>query len=280
VAGSAGVTALRRFTGSLLRVALAWVLGVAGLAAYNWWILVPLTPGLMTSPDQLFSDLEVNGNPYASVMQHCDLASGLLLLAAFLVAGYWPAGGAAKPRANRSEWLAILGFAVGGGVGGAFPEVCEDGVSAACRRLEWHFQLPASQYIHIVAGIIEFACITIALFFAARRTRGTGTRGTGYSGTETRGTGTRGTGTRGARSRVAATYRSLTVGAIIAYPLLGLAYLVNRLGGVMEGVFFIGFTVMIVAQLAERTAGLRARLVPGPADRPGGRAPELAGRGN
>ena len=37
-------------------------------------------------------------------------------------------------------------------------------------------------------------------------------------------------------------------------PLLGVAYLVNRMGGVMEAVFFAGFTVMIVTELAERTS--------------------------
>jgi hypothetical protein len=44
---------------------------------------------------------------------------------------------------------------------------------------------------------------------------------------------------------------------VVAYPLLGLAYLVNRLGGVMEAAFFIGFTVMVLAQLADRTRTLR-----------------------
>jgi hypothetical protein len=69
------------------------------------------------------------------------------------------------------------------------------------------------------------------------------------------------------------------MGAVIAYPLLGLAYLVSRLGGVIEGVFFIGFTVMVVVQLAERTAGLHARLVLGTTERPAGSAPQLPWRG-
>jgi hypothetical protein len=205
------------------RSALAWVLGLTGLAAYNWWLLVPLKPGLMSSPDELFSNLEVTGQPYATLMQHADVASGLLLLAAFAVAGH------SATRSGRREWLALLGFAVAGSLGGLFPEVCADGVSAVCHRLEWRFELPASQYIHMAAGIAEFAALTIALLCAWRRTRDSG-------------------------GRVPAVYRALALGALIAYPLLGAAYLFDRLGGVMEGVFFAGFTVMVVTELAERTS--------------------------
>ena len=107
---------------------LAWILGIAGLVAYNWWLLVPLKPGLMTSPDELFSNLEVSGQPYAAAMQHADLAAGLLLLAAFWAAGH------GTSRAGRREWLSMLGFAAAGALGGLFPEVCADGVNAVCRR--------------------------------------------------------------------------------------------------------------------------------------------------
>ncbi len=179
----------------------------------------------MRSPDELFSNLEVTGQPYASVMQHADFASGLLLIAAFWAAGF-------GSRAGRREWLAMLGFGVSGALGGLFPEVCADGVNAACRRMEVHFQLPASQYIHMVVGIFEFFFITLALALAVLRTRGQ-------------------------RTRTAVVYRGLARAAVVAYPLLGVAYLVNRLGGVMEAVFFVGFTVMILAQLTERTGALR-----------------------
>jgi hypothetical protein len=209
------------------RSALAWSLGIAGLAAYNWWLLVPFKPGLMSSPNELFSNLEVTGQPYATLMQHADIASGILLLAAFAVAGH------SASRNGRREWLALLGFAVAGALGGLYPEVCADGVSAVCHRLEWRFELPASQYIHMGAGIAEFAAITIALVYAWARTRDSG-------------------------RRVAAVYRGLVIGALIAYPLLGAAYLANRLGGIMEGVFFAGFTVMVLAELAERTRLSRA----------------------
>lgn len=204
-----------------------WILGIAGLAAYNWWLLVPLKPGLMTSPDELFSNLEVTGQPYAAVMQHCDLASGMLLLAAFAVTG--PGAG----RLGRREWLSMLAFAAAGALGGLFPEVCADGINATCRREEWRFELPAAQYIHMVAGIFEFAAITLAVVYAVRRSRAS-------------------------RSGPARFYRGLASGAVIAYPLLGAAYLTDRLGAIMEGVFFVGFTIMVATQLADRTRALAA----------------------
>ena len=181
----------------------------------------------MTSPDELFSNLEVSGQPYAAAMQHADLAAGLLLLAAFWAAGH------GTSRAGRREWLSMLGFAAAGALGGLFPEVCADGVNAVCRRQEYRFELPASQYIHMVAGIFEFAAITVALLYAVRRTRHQ-------------------------RTRPAAVYRALAIGALVAYPLLGAAYLFDRFGGIMEAVFFAGFTVMVITQLAERTAAARA----------------------
>lgn len=210
-----------------VRTVAAWVVGAAGVAAYNWWLLVPLKPGLMTSPDELFSNLEVTGQPYAGLMQHADLASGLLLLAAFVVTG--PGG---WRRSYRREWLAMLAFAAAGALGGLYPEVCADGISATCRQLEWRFKLPAAQYIHVAAGIAEFAAITLALLYAVRRTRDRHTRS-------------------------ASVYRGLCCAALVGYPLLGAAYLFDRLGGIMEAVFFIGFTVMVVTQLAERTSALR-----------------------
>jgi hypothetical protein len=209
-----------------LRLASAWIFGTAGLICYNWWLLVPLKPGLMSSPDELFSNLEVTGQPYAAAMQHADVASGLLLLAAFWTVGH------GVSRGERREWLLMLGFAAAGAVGGLFPEVCADAVNAACRQMEYRFELPASQYIHMVVGVLEFAAITLALLWAWRRTRDQSTR-------------------------PATAYRRLAIGALIAYPLLGAAYLSDRLGGLMEVVFFAGFTVMVITHLAERTAAAR-----------------------
>lgn len=217
----------QRPTLARLRSALAWIFGIAGLIAYNWWLLVPFKAGLMRSPDELFSNLEVTGQPYATAMQRADLVSGVLLLAAFWVAGH------AVTRQGRPEWRAMLTFAAAGALGGLFPEVCADSVSAVCHRLEWSFQLPASQYIHMVAGIAEFAAITIALLSAVMRTRHD-------------------------QTRIATVYRGVAKAAVAAYPLLGAAYLSNRRGGIMEAVFFIGFTVIAATQLAERTSAYRA----------------------
>ncbi len=207
---------------------MAWALALVGLLAYNWWVLVPLRPGLLGSPNELFSDLEVTGRPFATAMQHADLVSGLLMAAAFLVAG------STGVRAGRREWVAMMVFAAAGAFGGVFPEMCADGLNAVCRSRELRFQLPAEQYLHIIAGILEFGGITVALLYARRRTRGDKTR----------------------NARV---YRDLARAALVVYPMLGLAYLLNRLGSVMEGVFFVGFTVMVVTQLHERTDALGAR---------------------
>jgi hypothetical protein len=205
----------------------AWVFGILGLLSYNWWILVPLRPGLMRSPNELFSDLEVTGQPFATAMQHADLLSGLLLMGAFLAAGSRSIPG------GRRDWLAMMVFAGAGTLGGVFPEVCADGINAVCRHMEWSFRLPLQQYLHIVAGILEFGGITVALVFACNRTRDQ-------------------------KTRIANVYRYLARAAFVAYPILGLAYLLNRLGGLVEPVFFVGFTAMVLTQLFERTHRLRS----------------------
>lgn len=219
------------------RRTLGWLAGIAGLVAYNWWLLVPFKPGLMRSPDEFYSNLEVTGQPYAALMQHADVAAGVLLLAAFALAGGQRLAGA------RREWLCMATFAMAGAIGGLFPQACADGISATCMSMERHFQLPLTQYVHDGAGVVEFASITLALLLALRRTWGDGTR-------------------------VGWIYRGLTAGAVLAYPLLGVAYLVNRLGGVAEAVFFAGFTVMVVAQLFERLRPVRQ-----PSVRTGSRVP-------
>lgn len=199
----------------------AWIAAIAGLVAYNWWLVAAFKPGLMRSPDEFFSNLEVSGQPYALLMQHSDLAAGALLLLAFALAGLRGLPG------GRREWLCFVAFAMAGAIGGLFPQVCADGISATCMSLERHFELPLSQYVHDGAGVIEFASITLALLLALRRTRGD-------------------------RTKTAWSYRGLAAAAVLAYPMLGVAYLANRLGGVAEAVFFVGFTVLVVVQLAER----------------------------
>ncbi|HET7015208.1 MAG TPA: DUF998 domain-containing protein [Streptosporangiaceae bacterium] len=200
---------------------IGWILGIGGLLAYNWWVLVPFKPGLLRSPDEFFSNLEVTGQPYATVMQHLDVLSGLLILAAFAVTGFLSISN------GRREWLGMVAFAISGLIGGLFPQVCEDGVSITCMDAERHFQLPLSQYVHDGAGIIEYVGITLALLLAVRRTRSQHTA-------------------------TARTYRALAIGAAIMYPILGLTYMINKLGAVVEGTFFVGFAVMVVVQLHER----------------------------
>jgi hypothetical protein len=160
-------------------------------------------------------------------MQHADLLSGLLLSAAFLAAGR------TSVRGGRLEWSAMMVFSVAGALGGVFPEICSDGVNAVCRNRELRFQLPVQQYVHIAAGVLEFGGITLALVYAWRRTRDEKTR----------------------NARI---YRELGRAALAAYPVLGLAYLLNRLGSVVEAIFFVGFTVIVLTQLDERAGALRA----------------------
>jgi len=215
----------------------AWILGITGLLSYNWWVFLPLRPGLLRSPRELLSDLEVTGQPFAPAMHHLDILAGLLLMAAFLLAG-----SRSVARGGR-EWMAMMIFAASGTLGGVFPEACADGINAVCRAEEFKFQLSVDQYLHVAAGIVEFASITLALLFAFRRTRGETTR-------------------------AASTYRHLARSAWVAYPFLGAAYLLNRLGVVMEILFFIGFTVMVLTQLLERTRCYRLKHRPDQPEHP------------
>jgi hypothetical protein len=206
----------------------AWTLSIFSLLFYNWWVLVPLKPGLMISFNQLFSDLEIDGRPYATAMQHADLASGILLLIAFLILG------SRKKIKNFKEWLGMVFFAVGGAIGGIFSESCSDTTSAVCRHLEIRFQLPAHHYLHIVAGIVEFGSITTALYLARKRTRNQ-------------------------KTQAAKAYSILSKAALIGYPLLILAYLTNIFGGFFEMFFFLAFTMIVVVQLWERTSAIEKK---------------------
>jgi hypothetical protein len=220
--------------GSVIRRDLVRALGACGVLAYNWWILVPMRPGLLRSPDELFSNLEVTGHPFATLMQRADLLSGLLMLAAFAVAG------SGNVRAGRPDWLCMMIFSLAGVAGGLFPETCADGISKSCRQLEVGLRLPLVQYLHIAAGVVEFGSITAALAFAVGRTWQL-------------------------RTPTARTYRGLAWAAVAAYPLLGVAYLTDRLGAIVQALFFVGFSVMVIAELLERT-----RLARRAQDRPGG----------
>jgi len=205
----------------LTRRPLAWLCGITGLLAYNWWVIVPFKRGLMRSPNELFSNLEVSGQPYAIAMQRADIAAGVLLLLALLLTGRRAVPG------DRREWLGMVVFAMAGVIGGLFPQVCADGINHGCLSAEWHFQLAASQYVHDGAGVIEFAGITLALWLATKRTRGD-------------------------RTLTARGYKILGLAALIGYPVLGVSYLLDTYGGIVEAMFFAGFTAMVLLQLAER----------------------------
>jgi hypothetical protein len=202
------------------RVQAAKVAGVAGVIAYNWWVVVPFVPGLMPSVNGFFSDLEATGRPHASQMADADLVAGILLVTALLLRGS-PVRGAV-----RREWKWMVAFAVAGAVGGRYTYACSEGLSAACRSMEWHLQLPIHHYVHVVSGIAEFATLTTAAVLAMRRTNGDGT----------------------AVSRV---YRAVVLALVAGYPLLGAVYLTDRLGTFVEPIFFVAFSVMVLAEIFE-----------------------------
>jgi hypothetical protein len=202
------------------RLTAAKVLAVAGVLAYNWWVVVPFVPGLMPSVNGFFSDLEATGRPHADLMSDADLLAGILLTAALLLRG------SAVGGVVRREWKWMVAFAVAGAIGGRYPYACSEGLSATCRNLEWHLRLPIHHYIHVVSGIAEFATLTTAAVLAMRRTRGQ-------------------------TSREAKTYRIIVKALVLSYPLLGLVYLTDRLGTLVEPIFFIIFTAMVLTEIFE-----------------------------
>lgn len=210
--GTSGITAAR--------VDLARALGIGGVIAYNWWAAVPFVPGLMTSHNEFFSDLEVPGLRDADLMQRADLLAGVVMLVALLMRG-----GSGRHGARR-EWKWLLAFAAAGAIGGRFPYVCSEGLSATCRSLEWHLELPLHHYIHVVSGIAEFLFLTVAVIVAVRRTRGEMTW-------------------------EARAFRTILGVLVVGYPLLGFVYLSDRWGAFVEPIFFVCFSAMIVVSLFE-----------------------------
>jgi hypothetical protein len=198
------------------------------VAAYNWWVVVPFVHGLLPSVNGFFSDLEATGRPDAWWMADCDTAAGVLMLLAFLLRG------ASVDGARRTEWRWMLGFAAAGAIGGRFTYACSEGLSASCRSREWHLELPVHHYVHVVAGIAEFLCLTVAVVLAHRRTRG-------------------------GSSTTATAYRVVSAVVLSAYPFLGFAYLTDRWGTLVEPVYFVSFSAMALAEVFERRT-----TVPGP----------------
>lgn len=95
--------------------------------------------------------------------------------------------------------------------------------------VEWHLELPLHHYIHVISGMAEFFLVTTALVLAERRTRGQATH-------------------------EAHAFRILLKGLIVGYPLLGAAYLTDRLGTLVEPVFFAIFSGTIITELFEPVA--------------------------
>jgi Protein of unknown function (DUF998) len=200
--------------------AVAEVLAVAGVLAYNWWVAVPFVPGLLPSINGFFSDLEVAGRPHAALMSDCDVLAGTAMFAALVLRG------SASRDGVRREWKWMLAFALAGVIGGRFQYACSEGLSATCRAMEWHLQLPLHHYIHVLAGITEFATLTTAAVIAMRRTRGD-------------------------RTPEARMYAAIVWTLAVGYPLLGLAYLTDRLGVFVEPIFFVAFSVMFLTEIFE-----------------------------
>ncbi len=209
-----------------VRLAGAKVAAVAGVLAYNWWVVVPFVPGLMPSANGFFSDLEATGRPHAALMSDADMVAGVLLATALVLRGSFAAGG------PRREWKWLVAFAIAGAVGGRFPYACSEGLSATCRQLEWHLQLPIHHYVHVVSGIAEFATLTTAAVIAMRRTRASG-------------------------APAARMYTALVEVLAVGYPLLGLVYLTDRLGTFVEPIFFIAFSAMILTEVFESVGDRR-----------------------
>ena len=207
------------------RVVVARFAVVGGVVAYNWWVVVPFVPGLMPSVNGFFSDLEATGRPYASDMAHADLLAGILMVAALALRGPLVAGSV------RREWKWMVAFAVAGALGGRYTYACAEGLSAACRSMEWHLRLPVHHYVHVVSGITEFATLTVAAALAARRTRGQATA-------------------------VARLYARIWTALLVGYPFLAASYLFDKLGTLVEPYFFVLFSVMVLAEVFEAPGSL------------------------
>src|SRR5665213_2411173 len=158
-----------------LRLFVAQFLGLVGIVLYNWWVWVVLASTLLTSTDEFFSDLEAVGRPDASVFQHFDLAAGVVMFVAFLLRGPW------GPKGKRAEW---------------------------------HLRLPLHHYLHVISGIIEFATMTTAVYFARRRTK----ECPGW---------------------VSRSLKGVWVALLTGYPLLAVAYLTDEFGAFVEPIFFV-----------------------------------------
>ena len=205
-------------TGTRIRWAKA--LSVGGVVAYNWWVVVPSIPAMMPSVNGFFSDLEANGQPHAGLLSDADTLACVLMVAALLLRG------SQAGDEVRREWKWMVAFALCGAIGGRYPYACAEGLSATCRHLEWHLQLPIHHYVHVASGIAEFALLTGAVVIAMKRTAHDA-------------------------SVEARIYRGMVGLLVLAYPLLGLVYLTDRLGTFVEPIFFVAFSLMFLTEVYE-----------------------------
>ncbi len=202
------------------RLGIARAVGVVGVAVYNWWVVVPFLHGWLSSYNGFFSDLSADGQKHAVVLRQLDLVAAGLILVALLLRG---AIGRAGPR---REWRWLVAFAAFGLIGARFPYACAEGLNAACRSAERHGDLAPHHYVHMAAGIGEFATATVAIWLAHRRTRDD----------------------HDLEGRLA---HLLIVVLVVAYPVLAVAYLGDRLGSLIEPVFFVSFSGMVLIELFE-----------------------------
>ena len=217
---SASLRVTRRAGGYSAQLFIAQFTGLVGIVLYNWWVWVVVATNLLTNTDAFFSDLEAAGRPDASLLQHFDLAAGIVMFVAFVVRGPW------GPEGKRKEWRWLVLFSIAGAVGGHFAYACPEGLSETCRSNEWHLRLPLHHYVHVFSGIIEFVAISIAIYLAWKRTR----EHTDW---------------------VARSIKAIAVAMMIGYPLLGIAYLTDRFGAFVEPIFFVCFSIMVAIELLE-----------------------------
>lgn len=208
------------------------VLTAAGLAAYNWWIALWVVPRGGPSLRALYSDLAAQGRPGATALQRLDLAAGLLLLGAVVLARP-----AIVRNGGRALAAALATFAVAVALGGVFPFACPPSLDAACQAAERSGTLPLSHYLHMLAGVAEFASASAAVVLATRA--------------------------RGERTRRIA--RPLVPILLVAFPLLGAAYLLDRGGVLVEPVFLVSFSAIVATVL---TDPVRPDLILPSTDRP------------
>lgn len=191
----------------------AWLagglLGTLGLLAHNWWVVIyPI--GWMPSFDALISEASATDQPHGWLLSGIDIGVGVALVAAlFLCRRTWLQHGRA------SVWWWSLVWALGGLVEGVFPLACSPSTNRTCEDAEWAFELAAHHYVHMAAGVVEFVAASIAILLVWR------------------------TPALGWLSRLGAW---LSLGILVVYPFLGLAFFTHRLSSIPEAVFFVMFS--------------------------------------